>query len=166
MRYQYHHLTVKKHNNEGLFTGYASVFGNTDAHQDVIMPGAFSKSLSRQKPKMLWQHNPEKPIGLWKRIEEDEKGLWVEGQIILDLKQGREAYVLLNAGVIDALSVGFYVQEATNGHKKRFLHHLDLQEISLVTFGANQEARIMSKAAPYVAGRLDSLLRIMKRDIE
>ena len=29
----------------GIFKGYGSVFGNKDSHWDVVMPGAFTKTL-------------------------------------------------------------------------------------------------------------------------
>ena len=39
-------LTIKSADDEtGTFTGLASVFGNLDAHGDIVRRGAFSKSL-------------------------------------------------------------------------------------------------------------------------
>ncbi len=35
---------------EGLFEGYASIFGNKDSHSDIVMPGAFSESLQVRTP--------------------------------------------------------------------------------------------------------------------
>ena len=34
---------------EGQFIGYASVFGNVDAHGDVIASGAFTRTLADRK---------------------------------------------------------------------------------------------------------------------
>ena len=36
---------VKSSTKAGQFTGRASVYGNVDAHNDVVMPGAFDRSL-------------------------------------------------------------------------------------------------------------------------
>ncbi|MCX8508804.1 MAG: HK97 family phage prohead protease, partial [Rhodobacteraceae bacterium] len=56
--------------------GYASLFGVTDQGGDVVMAGAYAKSLARLKAegrqvKMLWQHDPVQPIGVWDEIRED-----------------------------------------------------------------------------------------------
>ncbi len=134
---------------EGIFSGYASVFEELDEQGDRVLKGAFQASLARglykkQMPKMLWQHDPEQPIGIWHIIREDQKGLYVEGQLLLDVQRGREAYVLLKAGVLDSLSIGYQVVEAERGAVagERKLKKVDLFEISLVTFPANTAARI------------------------
>lgn len=42
-------------------SGYASIFGNRDRVGDVVVAGAFTKSLaSGRRVKMLWQHDPAK----------------------------------------------------------------------------------------------------------
>ncbi len=38
----------------GVVSGYGSVFGGVDSVGDTVLPGAFAKSLTRRKPKMLW----------------------------------------------------------------------------------------------------------------
>ena len=55
----------------GLFEGYASLFGIADLARDVVMPGAFARSLSTRGARgvrMLWQHDPGEPIGTWLRM--------------------------------------------------------------------------------------------------
>lgn len=142
-------FTIKSHQPDGFFCGYASVFLILDHHQEVIAPRAFKASLQRwtskgKLPKMLWQHDAKKPVGIWHEIYEDEHGLFVKGQLLLDLEAGREAYALLKAGVIDSLSIGFRPVKAKRDGKSqgRLLEEVDLMEISLVTFGANPEAKI------------------------
>lgn len=146
-------FTMKSHQPDGFFCGYASVFQVLDHHHEVIAPRAFKASLSKwsskgKLPKMLWQHDAKKPVGVWHEIYEDEHGLFVKGQLLLDLEAGREAYALLKAGVIDSLSIGFRPvkakREAARDGKNqvRLLEEVDLMEISLVTFGANPEAKI------------------------
>ena len=52
----------------GRFCGYASVFGRVDESGDVVMPGAFSKSLQRRgrdRIRLLFQHDPKEPGGTW-----------------------------------------------------------------------------------------------------
>ena len=142
-----HRLSVKSLDEDGTFTGYASVFGTIDLHQEVVAAGAFSQSLQkwerrRQMPKMLWQHDPKIPIGVWQEITEDDYGLFVKGKLLLDVRQGREAYALLKSGIVDGLSIGYEVVKAQRQPKQRVLETIELHEVSLVTFAANPAAKI------------------------
>lgn len=142
-------LTIKSHQPDGFFCGYASVFHLKDHHGEIITPNAFKKSLEQWKakgsmPKLLWQHDQTQPIGIWHEIYEDHYGLFVKGQLLLDLQQAREAYALLKAGVIDGMSIGFRPVKTRQYGKgqDRYIEEIDLQEISLVTFAANQQAKV------------------------
>lgn len=97
---------------EGVFTGYASVWNVVDSYGTVWLPGCFSASLEAHRaagtrPKGLWQHMAEWPILTWQEFEEDDYGLRCKGQLLLELEKGRECYTLMKAGEIDGLSVGF-----------------------------------------------------------
>jgi len=51
---------------DGSFEGYASLFGAEDLGRDVVMPGAFRKSLLKRGArgvKLLYQHEPNEVIG-------------------------------------------------------------------------------------------------------
>jgi len=120
---------------DGTFEGYASVFGVVDQGLDVVAPGAFRASLSTgRKVKMLWQHDTSKVIGVYESIAEDDYGLKVKGRLLADVKQGAEALILLRAGAIDSMSIGYRVREAEADGRVRRLTAIDLMEISLVTF--------------------------------
>ncbi len=131
--------------------GYASLFGVTDQGGDVVMPGAYAKSLARLKAegrqvKLLWQHDPAQPIGVWDEIREDGKGLWVRGRILMDVEKGREAAALIGAGAIDGLSIGYRTVVAEKDAKgRRLLREVELWEVSLVTFPMLPEARVGAK---------------------
>ena len=100
---------------DGVFEGYASVFGIVDQGMDVVERGAFTKSLgSGRKVKLLWQHDMAQPIGVWDEIREDERGLFVKGRILKDVQQGAEAMALMRAGAIDSMSIGYRTIEAMN----------------------------------------------------
>jgi HK97 family phage prohead protease len=135
----------------GKISGYASVFSITDSQGDVIEKGAFKESLKTfitqdHLPKMLWQHQAETPIGKWTCIREDDYGLYVEGQLLLSLPKGREAYDMIKNKMVDGLSIGCRVVESIKGEKagERLIKRVELVEISLVTFAANQCAKILS----------------------
>lgn len=136
---------------EGKISGYASVFNVRDGQGDVVCPGAFEKSLSEYRckgsfPKMLWQHQPHTPIGRWTCLKEDDHGLYVEGEILLSLTKGREAYEMIKNHMIEGLSIGCQIVQSEKGSiaGEKALTEVRLVEISLVTFAANQEAKIHS----------------------
>ncbi len=137
---------IKAVSDDGLFSGYGSVFGVIDSYKEVVAPGAFTKSLQRRTPSLLWQHRSSEPIGVYTSIREDQTGLYVEGKLALKTARGAEAYELLKMGAISGLSIGFLVklfEYINNGEEKvRRLTEIDLWEVSLVTFPANESARI------------------------
>ncbi len=137
---------IKAVSDDGLFSGYGSVFGVIDSYNEVVAPGAFTKSLQRRTPSLLWQHRSSEPIGVYTSIREDQTGLYVEGKLALKTARGAEAYELLKMGAISGLSIGFLVklfEYINNGEEKvRRLTEIDLWEVSLVTFPANESARI------------------------
>ena len=144
-------------NQVGTFTGLGSTFGNVDSVGDVIEPGTFRDAV--QNPagiKMLWQHDARLPIGTWKSVRETKKGLEVRGQLVLGVQQGREAFDLLKAGAVDALSIGFSDFEAETDAKSgvRRITKLNLWEISIVTFPANRQARIQTVKNAFLAGQV------------
>ena len=142
-------LTVK---DGAEISGYASLFGQPDQGGDTVEAGAYASALKRladtgRSVKMLWQHDPAQPIGVWDEIREDAKGLWVKGRILTGLPRGQEAALLLEAGAIDGLSIGYRTVRATKDQKGgRKLAELDLWEVSLVTFPMLAEARVAAKA--------------------
>jgi HK97 family phage prohead protease len=139
-------LDVKSIDNSGRFAGYASVFDMVDNQRDVIIRGAFSRSIKDRvhSIKLLWQHQQDEPIGVFDSIFEDEHGLYVEGRLLFEVQRAREAYELLKSGAIRGLSIGYspvrYRIDATTG--VRILSEVDLWEVSLVTFAANEAASV------------------------
>ncbi len=148
-------LQVKALSGEGVFTGYASVFGKLDSQDEIVAPGAFARSLQQWRkqgrgPAMLWMHDPAQPIGLWLSVMEDANGLAVEGRLALRTQKGGEAYELLQMGALTGLSIGYRVvaSKIDAARKARILTDVDLFEISLVTFPANDAARVSEVKAP------------------
>lgn len=143
-------LSLKAVGTDGTVEGYGSVFGVRDNYDDVIASGAFLESLKAHKaagtmPAMLWQHEADDPIGIWTEMAEDSTGLRIKGQLCLETSQGKEAYALLKMGAINGLSIGFMSVPGTSVYKDdgvRVLNQIDLWEVSLVTFPANESARV------------------------
>lgn len=146
-------LDIKAVSDDGTIEGYGSVFGVVDSYNEQVEPGAFAGSLAErrrkgQTVKMLWQHDSWQPIGVWDDIAEDSKGLYLKGRLLKDVSpRAAEAYGLVKAGAMDGLSIGYRtIQTAPHDDKQGVLKllKLDLREVSLVTFGANERARIES----------------------
>lgn len=140
-------LEVKQVEDTGVFKGYGSVFDVMDDWHDIVLKGAFAKSLERRTPVMLWQHNSDEPIGVYTSIAEDDMGLAMEGRLLVDgVAKAKEAHVLLKNNAIRGLSIGFipikWEWETRNDTHVRLLKEVDLWEVSLVTFPANAKALV------------------------
>ncbi len=140
-------------------TGHASLFGAADQGGDVVQPGAYGASLARlvkagHRVKMLWQHDPTRPIGVWDEVHEDGRGLFVRGRLLLEVEAAREAHVLLQAGAIDGLSIGYRTLRAEKvPGGRRLLHEIELWEVSLVTFPMLPGARFRVRERQPAGGR-------------
>jgi len=131
------------------FTAYASTFGNTDLGGDIVVKGAFTKTLkARPRRPLLWQHNTSEPIGVEQSLKEDAHGLLGSWRF-LDNPTAHKAYDAMKQGAIDKMSIGFI---PTNigfeaGSETRKLLELDLLENSVVTIPMNDAAAITSVKA-------------------
>lgn len=129
---------------DGTFSGYGAVFGNIDRGGDIILPGAFTKSINSYRtagksPKMLWHHDLRQPIGVWTSMAEDNHGLRMEGRLTKGVAKAQEVHALLKDGAIDGLSIGYlavdYDYNSADGTRE--LKELDLYEVSVVTIPMN-----------------------------
>lgn len=151
---------------EGSFEGYASIFGNKDLGNDVVVEGAFAKSISRRGAKgvkMLYQHDAKQPIGVYDEIVEDDRGLRVKGRLALGTQRGREVFELMKMGAIDGLSIGYKVDAKGYSYddrgKRRMLKEVDLMEISAVTFPMNPRARVQAVKSDRTVREWEEILR-------
>lgn len=143
-------LTIKSVSDSGEFEGYGSVFGTEDSYGDVVVKGAFEKSLAqwREKgrmPAMLWQHNTNEPIGVYTEMREDDIGLYFKGKLLIDGDPlAKRAHAHMKAGSLSGMSIGYMLNDYEYDKLKGvwILKEIDLWELSLVTFPANDEARI------------------------
>lgn len=128
----------------GVITGYGSVFGNVDSWGDVVEKGAFLRTIEQRKIPILWQHNSDEPIGLWDEISEDDYGLKMRGHLLIDdVAKAKEAYALVKSGVVNGLSIGYIPKDYSYDMENyRHISDVNLYEVSLVTFPANEKAII------------------------
>lgn len=164
MKYLNRPIEIKAVNEDGLFSGYASVFEEIDSYRDIVKRGAFEKTLAESESKgravpILWQHDAAKPIGVYTELKEDEHGLYVEGQLNMDVQQAREALSLLRQKALSGISIGYnsvrYDTDVKSGVRR--LYELKLYEASLVTFPACDGARVTDVKTILADGQLPSL---------
>ena len=167
VKYRSFDYDVKAVSDDGLFSGYGSVFGVIDSYNEIVAPGAFLDSIAELKAKgrtlpVLWQHRTAEPIGSWalETLKEDDRGLFGDGELWLaDAPYARIAMRGMKSRSITGLSIGYYVRESSFDEKTRIrtLTKLDLVEISIVTVPANDEARTDVIKSKLAHGGLPSL---------
>ena len=134
---------------QGIFEGYASVFGNVDADGDIILPGAYKNTLANRTRKvaMFFNHRAwELPVGKWDAFQEDNKGLFVRGQLTPGHSGAADLKAAMEHGTVEGMSVGFaatkddYDLSPNGGRIYKNISYL--HEISVCTFPANELANV------------------------
>jgi HK97 family phage prohead protease len=124
-------------------------FNNIDSDGDIIIKGAFAKSIkergpeseSNRKIKFLRYHDFEHQIGVFKGLEETHDYLLGVADLGRATK-GNDAFLDYQDGIITEHSIGFQtIQDKTEVREDgtQMLKELILWEGSAVTFGANSE---------------------------
>lgn len=155
---------------KGIFTGYASVFGNKDSHGDIVEKGAFKKTIKEFKTriKVLFQHMSMMPIGKPNHLEEDSKGLLTETKVSMTTL-GKDVWILLKDKVVTELSIGYdtikKVIEEDGEERTRRLLELKLWEYSPVTWASNDLAAVTgTKSDEEIEGILFKLNDFMLKE--
>lgn len=153
-------VEVRKNDDSGAVTvsGYAAVFEKLSApmfgFREKIRAGAFTKSISKNRVKALWNHNSDKVLGSTKagtlRLEEDKKGLRFELDLP-DTTSGRDAEISIRRKDVDGMSFGFrtITQEWDESDAKnivRTLIDLDLREVSATPFPAYPQTNVKARS--------------------
>jgi len=152
----------------GIVKGYGSVFGNKDSDGDVIMRGAYRKTLQENgyRVKYLYQHDMDKPLGKMSELYEDEKGLAFVAEVP-KTTLGMDVMELMKAGVITENSVGIVPIQKEQQEDYRELKEVKLYEISAVTYAANDQAMITdvkgNQSLEVVADRYDRLIKLIRK---
>ena len=133
--------------------GYASVFGVVDLQGDRVVKGAFMRSLKEHKAAgrtvpLLYQHDTARPIGVPLVMLEDARGLFFK-DFISKTALGDEVLELVADGVVTGVSIGYAARDfrmvaSTKSGEPDVRELLDVQllEKSIVTFPANEDARV------------------------
>jgi len=152
----------------GIVKGYGSYFGNKDSDNDIIMKGAYKKTIAEngERVKYLYQHNMMQPIGKMKEMYEDEKGLVFVAEIA-KTQLGKDVVELMKSGVLTENSVGIMPIQKENKNGYREISEVKLYEISAVTLAANEEAKILDVKGNVdydkLSKRYDNLCKIIRK---
>jgi HK97 family phage prohead protease len=161
---------------KGIVQGYFSAFGNTDSHGDVMLPGAFAKSIAENGPNgtdriaHLYLHDSERPIGKLLRLEEDATGLLFESKMS-KTQLGQDVLTMYEEGIIKEHSVGFFSvrdkytelrdeEDKISGYE---FQEVKLLEGSSVVWGANSQTPVTSiKSDDNILARIDELEQFVR----
>lgn len=148
---------------KGIVTGYFSAFGNIDSDNDMIMPGAFTKTLNENKKRIkhLWQHDVRYPLSKPTLLKEDAYGLYFESEIS-KTSYGKDVLQLYKDGVVDEHSIGFRTERKNKKDNYTELTELKLWEGSTVTFGANTNTPFTGMKAMTVEDVVEKMDRTWK----
>ncbi len=98
---------------QGIVTGYFASFNTLDSDNDIIMPGAFAKTIMEMGPasakprtKHLLNHDTGQPLGLLMTLKEDMTGLYYESKIG-DHSLGVDFMKMVDCGLITEHSIGY-----------------------------------------------------------
>lgn len=146
--------------------GYLAVWGIRDSQGELLIKGAFAKSISergpasvsKQKIAFLWMHDCCDPIGRFTILKEDKYGLYFEA-VADNVENGDRALEQTKSGTLNQFSVGYdYVWD-----KMEYDEQTDtiitregiLMEGSIVTFGANAETYVIKSAADFASAKVE-----------
>lgn len=154
---------------DGVVEALVAVTGIRDNVNDIILPGAFEKSLITRNPKGVWHHNITESVSRTEGVKElppldpqlpdklpngepwpkEAGGLLVKTRFNLATSRGRDAYEDVKFfGEDQEWSIGYNVPTggATIDRKTgvRMINTLELYEYSPVLFGAMPNARTTS----------------------
>lgn len=156
---------------QGIVSGYFSAFGNVDSDGDIMMPGAFKRSIQDWGPegkgriKHLLNHDPSKPLGKIQVLKEDEYGLYYESKVGTHTL-GKDYIKMIESGLIAEHSIGFKTlreQKADNGNQ---IHEVMLFEgSSLTAWGANEATPLIGMKNMYTIEQLQDQIKSFEKFI-
>lgn len=140
---------VQEHDDVWIVSGYGSIFDNVDLGNDVVVPGAFAKSLREiGMPLLLFNHKMEDaPIGTIIDAKEDKRGLRFKAELPKDdsFVAGRIIPQLKRRG-LKGTSIGYQTTKKTRRKSDgaQMLEEIKLYEISIVNLPMNPLAGVDS----------------------
>lgn len=148
--------------------GYFSQFGSKDSDGDIIVKGAFSKTIKENETRIahLLQHNIQQPIGKIQSLTEDSNGLKFES-IMSKSTLGNDTLIQYQEGILREHSIGFNIVKRSEAQPEE-IAEVKLWEGSTVTFGANPNTPVIGIKSEFekeeeLLKRLQALESFMKK---
>jgi hypothetical protein len=128
---------------EGIIQVYVSAFNSKDSDGDIIVPGAYTKTLSEWGPQaknrvwFLKNHDTSKEIAKPFEIKQDNYGLLFSVKLP-QTTMGKDMLALYSEGHITEHSVGFIAVMQQKRTDYNEINEIKLYEGSAVLWGANE----------------------------
>lgn len=158
-------------------SGYASIFNSRTSignyFDEVIMPGAFSRTLSDNSDiRALFNHNWDNVLGRTKSgtliLNEDERGLKFELELP-NTTVARDLAESMERGDINQCSFGFSIEEGKESwdYSKepalRSIHEVELYEISVVSIPAYDDTEAALVRSKEIGKSVEKRLKILNQ---
>lgn len=171
-KYKQNGLEVKDiDSKQGIITGYFSAFGNIDSDGDIMMPGAFQRSIQDWGPeakgriKHLMNHDPSQPLGKILELKEDGYGLYYRSQIGKH-RLGQDFIKMVESDLIKEHSIGFRTLREQKSDSANEIHEVMLFEgSSLTAWGANEATPVINMKSITSVEQLKETIRNFEKFI-
>ena len=160
----------------GIVTGYYAAFDNIDSYMDMIVKGAFTKTIKERGPegtkqiKHLLQHDSYMPIGQPAVLQEHKSGLYFETPFSKTQK-AQDVLIQYEEGIYNEHSIGYRTikserVEDSNGNFVCYkLTEVKLWEGSTVLWGANSSTPFTGFKSENKADQIAELSKRMQKCI-
>jgi HK97 family phage prohead protease len=125
--------TIEEQDDRWEIKGYASVFNTPDRVKDIVMPGAFTKTINDNNGNfpLIHMHNKDIILG-GAKLSQDEHGMPTDAFMLKEIQAAREDHALAQAGVLNGFS---YSYKIIKGYPKKGFRHLTELRVGEVTIG-------------------------------
>ena len=156
---------------QGIVSGYFSAFGMVDSDGDIMMPGAFKRSIQDWGPeakgrvKHLLNHDPSQPLGKILELKEDNYGLFYRSQIGSH-RLGQDFIKMVESDLIGEHSIGFRILREQKSDSANEIHEVMLFEgSSLTAWGANEYTPILGIKSLEQVGKMQEQIKTFEKFI-
>lgn len=140
-------MEIKELGEDGTFVGLAAVYNNRDLGGDVILPGAFTKTIADNGGKFPLLYGHELNVGI-SEVEDTASGLLAKGRLNLGKQAARDVHSDMkfyhDNGLAFGMSIGYLTLPSRTEVKDgtRYLREVKLFENTLTEFPMNEKARV------------------------
>lgn len=156
---------------QGIVSGYFSAFGMVDSDGDIMMPGAFKRSIQDWGPeakgrvKHLLNHDPSQPLGKILELKEDSYGLFYRSQVGSH-RLGQDFIKMVESDLIGEHSIGFRILREQKAAEANEIHEVMLFEgSSLTAWGANEYTPILGIKSSEQVGKMQEQIKSFEKFI-